>query len=308
MALAGKDLLGLRGISREEITQILDLASEMKQNICQAGKKADRLLGKQVVTLFFENSTRTRTSFESAARRLSADVLVLDVATSSVQKGETLIDSGKNIDAMGVDAIVIRHPHSGAPALLASQVRAAVINAGDGMNEHPTQALLDMMTMRERFGTLSGLHVVIAGDIYHSRVARSNLWGLQKMGATVSFAAPATLMPAGIEAGGARVYTDLDAAVRDADVVMGLRIQRERQHSGLLPSVGEYSRFYGITPERLAQAKPHCILMHPGPFNPGVEMALGLPEAPQSVIFEQVTNGVAVRMAVLALLIEGGKA
>jgi aspartate carbamoyltransferase catalytic subunit len=254
------------------------------------------------MTLFYENSTRTRVSFESAVNYLGGHPITITAATSSVQKGESLIDTGKNLDAMGTDVIVIRHPMSGAPHLMAQNVEAAVVNGGDGMNEHPTQALLDMYTMREKFGTLKGLKVAIIGDIFHSRVARSNMWGLQKMGATVTMAAPATLLPPELEKTGIQVFTSVEEAMKDADVVMGLRIQTERQKSGLFPSIGEYVKFFGINKDRMKLAKPNAILMHPGPINQGVEIAADITGGEQSVILEQVTNGVAVRMAVLALL------
>jgi len=270
MALKGKDLLGLKDISPEEIREILSNAEMLKKLISQPTKKASQLAGKTIVTLFYENSTRTRMSFELASKYLSANAANISASASSVQKGETLIDTGRTLDVMGTDVIIIRHPMSGAPHLLAKHVRAAVINAGDGINEHPTQALLDMLTISEKFGGFKGLKVAIIGDIYHSRVARSNIFGLTKLGARVTVCGPGTLLPEGIEALGAKATMGAREAVRDADVVMGLRIQRERQKGGLFPSVREYHAHYGINEELLALAKDHALVMHPGPMNRGV--------------------------------------
>jgi aspartate carbamoyltransferase catalytic subunit len=302
MNLKSKDLLGLKDISPEEIEYILDTAKTMKYVITSNNKKTPHLQGKSIVTLFYENSTRTRLSFELASKYMSASSANISASASSVAKGETLIDTGRTIDRMGTDIIIIRHPQSGAPHLLAKHVNASVINAGDGMNEHPTQALLDMFTMREKKGTLKGLKVAILGDIYHSRVARSNIWGLQKMGAEVSLAGPATLLPPGIEMTGAKVFSTIQEALIDADVVISLRLQLERQKKALFPSVREYSRFFGLDDKRLHLAKKDALIMHPGPVNRGIELSSSVRDSDSSVIDEQVTNGVAVRMALLYLL------
>ena len=302
MNLKSKDLLGLRDISAEEIAYILDTAKTMKYIITSNSKKTPHLQGKSIITLFYENSTRTRLSFELASKYMSASAANISASASSVSKGETLIDTGRTIDRMGTDVIIIRHPQSGAPHLLARNVQASVINAGDGMNEHPTQALLDMFTMREKKGTLKGLKVAIMGDIYHSRVARSNIWGLQKMGAEVSLAGPATLLPPGIEATGVKVFSTIQEALIDADVVMSLRLQLERQKKALFPTVREYARFFGLDDKRLQLAKKDALIMHPGPVNRGVELSSSVADSDRSVIDEQVTNGVAVRMALLYLL------
>jgi aspartate carbamoyltransferase catalytic subunit len=306
MVLKSKDLLGLKDLSAEEIEYILDTAKMMKYVLISNSKRTPHLQGKSVVTLFYENSTRTRLSFELASKYMSASSANISSSGSSVQKGETLIDTGKTIDMMGTDVIVIRHPQSGAPHLLAKHVRASVINAGDGMNEHPTQALLDMFTIREKKGTLKGLKVAIIGDIYHSRVARSNIWGLTKMGAEVSLAGPATLLPPKLEMTGVRVYSTVHEALVDADVVMGLRMQLERQKKALFPSVREYFRFFGLDENRLRLARKDALIMHPGPVNRGVELATAVADHDRSVINEQVTNGVAVRMALLYLLTRRG--
>ncbi|MDD3243386.1 MAG: aspartate carbamoyltransferase catalytic subunit [Eubacteriales bacterium] len=302
MALKRKDLLGLRGVSREEIEEILTTARQMKEFLTKNQKKTPHLQGKSIVTLFYENSTRTRMSFELASKYMSAAAANISASASSVQKGETLIDTGCTLDQMGTDVIIIRHPMGGAPHLLAKNVRASVINAGDGMNEHPTQALLDMFTMQERYGSLEGLKVAIVGDVAHSRVARSNIWGLTTMGATPVLAAPETFIPMDMAELGVQINHDVDSAVKDADVVMGLRMQLERQQAGLFPSVREYSEFFGLDDRRLALAKPGAIIMHPGPMNRGVEMTSALADCDQSRIREQVTNGVAVRMALLFML------
>jgi aspartate carbamoyltransferase catalytic subunit len=308
MNLTGKDLLGLKDLPKEEIGYILSVAQEMKKILKQNVKKTPHLQNKSVVTLFYENSTRTRTSFELAAKFMGASVTGISVANSSVKKGETLIDTGKTLDALMTDVIIIRHSMSGAPKLLADNVKASVINGGDGQNEHPTQALLDMYTMIEKFGSLKGLKVAIVGDVKHSRVARSNIWGLKKSGAEVALSAPYTLLPQDIELTGAKVYTDADEAVRGADVVMGLRLQLERQQSALFPSISEYHELYGIDDRRLSLAKENAVVMHPGPVNRGYEMASGVIDSEQSAITEQVTNGVAVIMAILFLITRGGKA
>ncbi len=304
MPITTKDMLGLRGADAGLIAGILDAAAEMKRIMRSTERKCALLSGKSVVTLFYENSTRTRTSFETAAKLLSAMTTSISVSNSSVQKGESLIDTGHTLERIGADFMIIRHPMSGAAKLLAQNVKASVINAGDGTNEHPTQALLDMFTMQERLGELKGLNVAIVGDVLHSRVARSNLWGLTAMGAKVTFAGPGTLLPAEFEQAGARVTTDVKAAVKDADVVMALRIQKERQQAGLIPSVREYAKFYGINDGVLAHAKPGALVMHPGPINRGVEITGRVADSSVSVIDDQVENGVAVRMALLHLLSE----
>ncbi len=303
-----KDLLGLKDLTAEEINEILDHAATMKYILQQKNKKTPHLQGRTVVNCFYENSTRTRLSFELAAKYMSANAANITASGSSVAKGESLIDTVKTINAMGTDILVIRHSMSGAPHLIAPMVSASVINAGDGMNEHPTQALLDLFTIREKKGDIKGLKVAILGDIYHSRVARSNIYGLTKLGAEVSVGGPATLIPYGMEQMGVKVFKSVQEAMIDADVVMGLRIQLERQKSGLFPSVREYSRFFGIDEKRLKFAKPDALVMHPGPVNRGVEFSSSVVDGDQSVINEQVTNGVAVRMAVMYLLSRGGNA
>ena len=302
-----KDLLGLYQPSAEEIMEILDEGLDMKRLLKQNGKSKSLpyLRDKSVTILFYENSTRTRSSFELAAKYMGAKVINISASSSSVQKGETLVDTGKTLDAMKNDFIVMRHPMGGAPKLLADTVKAHVVNAGDGMNEHPTQALLDMLTMREHFGKIEGLKVAILGDISHSRVAKSNLFGLTKLGATVYMYAPRTLIPAGIERLGAHVCRSREEAAEGADVVMGLRIQLERQHGGNFPSLGEYAKFYGVNEEVMKYAKPGALVMHPGPVNRGVELTSGLIDGETSRIEDQVLSGVAVRMAVLKLLAEG---
>jgi aspartate carbamoyltransferase catalytic subunit len=302
--LSKKDLLGLRDTSAEEITEILNLAEQMKGHIKAEEKSFNYLNGKTLVTLFYENSTRTRTSFELAGKYLGAHEVNISVATSSVQKGETLIDTGKTLDALHTDFIAIRHPMAGAPHLLAKTVKASVLNGGDGMNEHPTQALLDMLTLRETFGTLKGLKVAILGDIKHSRVAKSNLFGLSKMGAEVWVYAPKTLIPKDFDKLGAHIATSREEAIEGAHGVMGLRIQLERQSGGLFPSLSEYSKFYGVKDELLKYARPDAIIMHPGPVNRGIELTPTLIDGQSSAIEDQVTSGLSVRMAVLKLLAE----
>lgn len=297
-----KHLLGLKDVSAEEITAILDLADTMKKRLDKDVKKFDELNGKSVITVFFENSTRTRLSFELASKYLGAAAANITASGSSVAKGETLIDTVKTINMMAADILIIRHSSSGAPALVAENVDCSVINAGDGMNEHPTQALLDMLTIRERKGGIKGLKVAITGDIKHSRVARSNIYGLKKLGAEVCLAGPATLLPSKLEDMGVRVYTDVEKAIEGADVVMGLRIQLERQKSGNFPTVREYSKLFGVNEERMKLAKPDAILLHPGPVNRGVELTTEVIDGAQSCINEQVKSGVAVRMAVLTML------
>jgi aspartate carbamoyltransferase catalytic subunit len=306
MVTLPKDLLGLRELSVEQIKLILETASACKDIFKRDIKKVPTLRGKTVVTLFFEPSTRTRTSFEIAAKWMSADAVNLTVSSSSVAKGESFVDTARTIEAMGVDVIVIRHSMAGTPRLLASSVAAHVINAGDGAHEHPTQGLLDMYTIQEKKGRIAGLKVVIVGDILHSRVAKSNIWGLTKMGAQVTVCGPPTLIPPGIEEMGAKVETDLEEALKDADVVNILRIQLERQTKAYFPTVKEYSKLFGLNLDRLSEARPDLLVMHPGPANLGIEISEAVSVHEQSVITEQVTNGVAIRMALLYLLTGGG--
>jgi len=298
-----KDLLGIKDLSKEEILEVLDTAKEMKK-ILNGEKYSQILKGKTVVTIFFEPSTRTRLSFEMAAKYLGAHYGNIEVATSSVAKGESLIDTIRTVEMMKADVIITRHNMSGAPHFMAKYTDASIINAGDGINEHPTQALLDMMTIREKKESFEGLKVAIIGDIMHSRVARSNIWGLKKMGAEVRVAGPSTLMPPQIEKMGVKAYYNVEEAIKDADVVMGLRIQLERQKSGLFPSIDEYREYFGINKERMKLAKADAILMHPGPINRNVELTSEAANDKYSVIEEQVTNGVAVRMALLKILCE----
>ena len=305
--LRQKDLLGIADLAPEEITLVLDTAEAMKEVGLRPIKKVPALRGKTVVNLFFEPSTRTRTSFEIAEKRLSADTLNIALATSSVVKGETLADTAMNLEAMAPDMIVLRHSSSGACHLLSRICKSAVINAGDGLHEHPTQALLDAFTIRERKGTLAGLKVAIIGDLLHSRVLRSNIYLLTKMGAEVWICGPPTLVPADIARLGVRVTSYVDEAVRDADVVMLLRIQLERMEGAFFPSLREYFTVFGMTEERLRLAKPDVMIMHPGPMNRGVEIASEVADGPYSVILDQVANGVAVRMAVLYLLAGGAE-
>lgn len=301
-----KDILGLRELTLEQINYILDTAAACKDIFNRDLKKVPTLRGKTVVTLFFEPSTRTRTSFEIAGKWMSADVVNLTVSSSSVVKGESFVDTARTIEAMGVDVIIIRHSLAGTPKLLAESVRSHVINAGDGAHEHPTQGLLDLFTIREKKGGFKGLKVVLVGDAMHSRVIKSNIWGLTKLGAEVTLVAPPTLVPMGIEALGVKVETNLDKALVDADVVNIMRIQLERQTKAYFPTLREYSKLFGINSERLAKAKPDLLVMHPGPANLGVEISEEVSVNSQSVITEQVTNGVAVRMALLYLLTGGG--
>jgi aspartate carbamoyltransferase catalytic subunit len=302
VALKSRHLLGIAGLDADEITLILDTAEAMKEIGGRAIKKVPTLRGRTVVNLFFEPSTRTRTSFEIAEKRLSADTLSIATATSSVTKGESLLDTVRNLEAMSPDMIVMRHASSGAPHLLARTCRSAIINAGDGMHEHPTQALLDAFTIRDHKGRLKGLKVAIIGDLAHSRVLRSNVVLLNTMGADVWACAPPTLMPSHIERFGIRSTTSVDEAIDGADVVMMLRIQHERMHGHFIPSVREYFTLFGLTPERMRRAASDAIVMHPGPMNRGVEIDSAVADGPFSVILEQVSNGVAVRMAVLYLL------
>jgi aspartate carbamoyltransferase catalytic subunit len=309
MGLSSKDLLGIKGMTADEIRLILNTAATFKDVSERDIKKVPTLRGKTVLNLFYEASTRTRTSFELAGKRLSADVINISTSTSSVTKGETLLDTARNIEAMKCDMIIVRHACSGAPEFLSQRLKSSVINAGDGAHEHPTQALLDLFTIREKLGRLEGLTVAIAGDITHSRVARSNIYGLTTMGADVRVCGPPTMVPPGIEHLGPRVkvYTDMDKAVDGADVIMTLRLQLERQAAGLFPGVREYARLYGLNMTRVRRAAQHALVMHPGPVNRGVEIASDVADN-RSVILDQVTNGVAVRMAVMFLLSGGSRA
>jgi aspartate carbamoyltransferase catalytic subunit len=302
MKLESRHLLGLDGMPKEEITLILDTAVNFREILDRPIKKVPPLQGKTVVNLFFESSTRTRISFELAERRLSADVVSFVTAASSVSKGETLKDTARNIEAMKIDMVVIRHSAPGSAHFLSRVVEANVINAGDGGHEHPTQALLDMYTLREKFGSLEGLRVCIVGDITHSRVARSNIYGLTTMGAEVSVCGPETLIPREIEKLGVKVYHRLEEIIPQVDVLNVLRVQLERQKSGLFPSMREYHRFFGVTKEKVAKAPKPITIMHPGPINRDVELSADLADGEHSVILQQVTNGVAIRMAVLYLL------
>lgn len=299
-----KDLLGIRDLPKSEIIDILDRAVEMKKIIMSKNRKTTDLQGRTVNILFYENSTRTRLSFEMGAKMMSSVACNISASGSSVKKGENLIDTARTIDVMQTDVLIVRHGNSGAPHLVAKNVDAAVINAGDGTNEHPTQALLDAYTIREKRGDIKGLNIVIVGDISNSRVARSNIWLLNKMGANVSVCGPKTLIPAKIEQMGVKVYNDVEKALVDQDVVMGLRIQLERQKSGAFPDLNEYAKVFGINEERLKLARPDALLMHPGPVNREVEITSFLYECDQSVIDEQVTNGVAVRMGIMKKAIE----
>ncbi len=305
MRLAKKDILDMESLSVGEIQYILDTAETLKEISTRPIKKVPVLRGKTVIHFFYEPSTRTKTSFEIAAKRLSADTVSISASTSSIVKGETLVDTAKNLEAMNPDAIIVRHRAAGAPHILARLSHASVINAGDGMHAHPTQALLDMMTVREKRGRLAGLRIAIIGDVAHSRVARSNIVGFIKMGAKVVLAGPATMMPIGVETLGARVTYHVQEAIKDADVVMVLRIQKERQQAFVFPSEREYAQCYGLTQEKLAGAKENVLIMHPGPINRGIEISPEVAEGPYSVILEQVANGVAIRMALLFLLLGG---
>jgi aspartate carbamoyltransferase catalytic subunit len=303
--LKSKDLLGIKELSRDEIEEILNTASGFKDVLLRDIKKVPTLRGRTVVNLFFEPSTRTRTSFELAAKRLSTDVINFSVPTSSVVKGETLMDTALTVQALGAETIIIRHSSSGVPHLLAKGVEASVINAGDGTNEHPTQALLDAFTILENKKRIEGLEVVIVGDIMHSRVAKSNIFCLKKLGAKVRLIGPPTLLPNVVGDMGVDVHYSMEEGLQKADVVMMLRIQTERQGTGYFPSMEEYFRNWGLTIERLSLAKSDAIVMHPGPMNRGVEISTTVADGPQSVILEQVTNGLAVRMAVMYLLAGG---
>lgn len=302
-----KNLLDVKDLSREEIELVLETAKSFKEVSARDVKKVPALRGKTVAMLFFESSTRTRISFELAAKRLSADIVSISAGGSSVSKGETVLDTARNIEAMNIDAIVVRHASSGVPDVLARHLDSAVINAGDGCHAHPTQALLDMFTIKEKKGRIEGLQVGIIGDILHSRVARSNIWGLKKLGAGVAVCGPSTLMPVGIEQLGVRVSYDVNEIVRESDVLIILRLQKERQQDKFLPSIREYAKKFGINRDRLQQAKKDILIMHPGPTNRGVELSAEVADGESSVILDQVTNGVAVRMAVLYLLLGRGR-
>ena len=298
-----KDLLGLEELSKEEIELILDTAASFKEISTRSVKKVPTLRGKTIVLFFFEPSTRTRSSFELSAKRLSADTLNIATSTSAIKKGESLKDTLKNIEAMQVDIIIIRHSSSGVAQMLSKCVSSSIINAGDGCHEHPTQGLLDIFTMKEKMGKIKGLNVTIIGDISHSRVARSNIWGLKKLGAKVTVCGPKTLIPMSIEKMGVNVTTDLSTALKNADVVNILRIQKERQKAGLFPSLREYAIKYGISMEKINKfAKKDILIMHPGPMNRGIEINPDVADGKFSVILDQVTNGLAVRMAVLYLV------
>jgi aspartate carbamoyltransferase catalytic subunit len=302
MSLKHKNLLSLAPLSVEDIHLILETADSFKEVSGREIKKVPALRGRTVVNLFFEPSTRTRTSFELAAKRLSADVINFSPSSSSVVKGETLLDTARNIEAMQADIIVLRHSSAGAAEALARGVKSSVINAGDGWHEHPTQALLDLYTIRERGLSFDGLKVAIVGDVAHSRVARSNLLALTKLGAEVRVVGPPTMIPFGVERMGAKVFYSLDEGLRDVQVIMMLRLQLERQGKAMFPTIREYARLYGLTAERVKLADPNAIIMHPGPINRGVEIAPDVADSLSSVILDQVTNGVAVRMAVLYLM------
>lgn len=307
MQFRKKDLLGIKQLEPEEINLILETSETFKEISTRPIKKVPTLRGRTVVHLFYEPSTRTRTSFEIAAKRLSADTFNISASTSSIVKGETLLDTARNLEAMNPDVIVLRHSAAGAPHLLARNVQASVINAGDGMHEHPTQALLDLLTIKDKKGTISGQTVAIIGDIAHSRVARSNIWALTKMGARVLVAGPTTMIPHDLDKLGVEVSYRPEDVIPKADVIMMLRIQLERQGQMLLPSLREYARVFGLNEEKLSQAKPDVLIMHPGPINRGVEISPAVADGPYSVILDQVNNGVAVRMALLYLLIGGEK-
>lgn len=301
-----RHILGLEELSAEEITLILDTAESMKEVSERDVKKVPALRGVTVCNLFYEPSTRTRSSFEIAEKRLSADVLNFTLSHSSVSKGETLLDTARNLEAMGAGVIVIRHPMSGAPWLLAKELDSSIINAGDGSHEHPSQALLDLFTIRQIKGSIEGLKVLVVGDILHSRVARSNIWGLLKLGAEVRVSGPPTLIPPYIENINVKTYYNLEDAVKGVDVVIMLRIQMERQDSEFFPSLREYARFYGLTREKLKLAAKDVIVMHPGPINRGIELSSDIADDADSVILDQVSNGIAVRMAMFYLVVSGG--
>jgi aspartate carbamoyltransferase catalytic subunit len=301
----GKDLIGLEHLSPEQILLILDTAEPFKEVSERAIKKVPTLRGQTIVNLFYEASTRTRTSFEFAEKRLSADTVNIAAQGSSIAKGETLVDTARNLEAMRIDMVVVRHPSSGAAQFLAERINSNVINAGDGKHEHPTQGLLDLLTIRDRLGKIAGARVCICGDILHSRVARSNIWGLLKLGAEVAVCGPQSLLPRHIEQLGVAVFRRIEEAIAWADVLNVLRLQLERMNAGFIPSLREYNRVFGVTAERLARAPKPLVILHPGPVNRGVEIDSQVADGPHSVILHQVTNGVAVRMAVLYLLAGG---
>jgi len=305
--LRRKDILGLEEISAEEINLILETARSMREIMQRKIKKVPTLRGRSVLNLFYEPSTRTKASFELAQKYMSSDSVSVAGSSSSLVKGETLKDTVRNVEIMGIECVIMRHPVSGSSHYLARNVEASVINAGDGMHEHPTQGLLDMFTIWERKGRLEKLKVAIVGDIRHSRVARSNLWGLQKMGAEVVVSGPPTLMPPDLDVFGVKHFHDLEEAVEGADVVMALRLQKERQESGLFPSLREYAELYGLTPQKISRAKEDFLIMHPGPMNRGIEISSELADGPRSVVLDQAASGVAVRMALLYLLLGGAK-
>jgi aspartate carbamoyltransferase catalytic subunit len=302
MALGIKHLFGLRGVSRDDIALILDTADSFREVLDRPIRIVPTLKGVAVLNLFYEDSTRTRISFELAERRLSAEVVTFAKGSSSVSKGESLRDTVRNIEAMKIDIIVVRHKSPGTPQFLADITRCRIVNAGDGSHEHPTQALLDLMTMRRHFGSIEGLRVLIVGDVLHSRVARSNIWGLKTMGAKVDVCGPSTLMPVNMDAFGVRYYHNLSRIIGSYDVVYMLRIQRERQAGVLIPSTHEYTRLFGLTPARADMMKAGAVVMHPGPINRGIELDYDVADSSRSLILDQVTNGEAVRMAVLFLL------
>jgi aspartate carbamoyltransferase catalytic subunit len=301
----GKDLLALEPLTPEQIRLVLDTAEPLKAISERAIKKVPTLRGQTVVNLFFEASTRTRISFEFAEKRMSADTVSIAASGSSVSKGETLVDTARNLEAMRIDMVVVRHGSSGAARFLAERIESNVINAGDGTHEHPTQGLLDLLTLRDRFGTLEGRRVCIVGDVLHSRVARSNIWGLKKMGAQVGVCGPRSLLPNAIDELGVEVFDRVEAAIEWAEALNILRLQLERMESGYIPSLREYNRVFGVTRERLERAPRDILILHPGPMNRGVEIDSDVADGPHSVILDQVTNGVAVRMAVLYLLAGG---
>ncbi len=304
----GKDLLGLEPLSSEQIKLILDTAEPFKEISERAIKKVPTLRGSTIVNLFFENSTRTRISFEFAEKRLSADPVNVSTAGSSVSKGETLVDTARNLEAMRIDMVVIRHGSSGAAQFLAERIKSNVINAGDGMHEHPTQGLLDLLTLRDHLGDLTGKRICICGDVLHSRVARSNIWGLHKMGAEVAVCGPRSLLPNAIEEFGVTVFEHIEDAIEWADALNILRLQIERMTGGYIPSLREYNRVFGVTRERLSRAPRDVLILHPGPMNRGVEIDSDVADGEHSVILDQVTNGIAIRMAVLYLLAGGNPA
>ena len=307
MSLLGKDLIGLAGLSREQITTILDVAEPLREISERTIKKVPTLRGMTVVNLFFEPSTRTRISFEFAEKRMSADTVNVAASASSISKGETLVDTARNLEAMRIDMVVVRHGSSGAARFLAERIKSNVINAGDGTHEHPTQGLLDLLTLRQRFGSLEGRRVCIVGDVLHSRVARSNIWGLKALGADVAVCGPRSLLPNAIDEMGVKVFNRVEAAIEWAEALNVLRLQLERMQGGYIPSLREYNRVFGITSARLKAVPRELLILHPGPINRGVEIDSDVADGPHSVILDQVTNGVAIRMAVLYLL-AGNKA